>query len=491
MAMSRKQWYLKTKSIVLVMLFSLVVTTVYSNEADRIQPYSENPTYWQYKGKPVLLLGGTNQDNLFNHPNIGPDGLEAHLDLLVSVGGNYVRNTMSSRDRIDDRSIFFNDDNIYPFHLDDESGLYNLDQFNDAYWTRFSDFLKMTAERDIIVQIEIWDRWDYGPERMPNYVGFGWSKQPFNPKNNINYTTGQTGLDEEQWEGYAIFRTIPDLDDVPEVLAYQEAFVKKLLSISLRHVHVLYCISNETTSPEKWSAYWARFVRTQAEQAGIGVEVTEMWNHWDLTNSMHQRTFDHPDLYSFADTSQNNHQVEQAHWDNMLQARQRIANPPRPMNNVKIYGGEKHGGGLEEGTHKLWRNILAGCAASRFHRAGSQPGYYGAGLNEMAQAHLRSARLFTSAFDVFRVQPRNDLLSEREGNEAYCAAIPGREYALYFPKGGSVLLNMSDAEGEWVIKWLDILNCEWKAEETVQGGDPVAITAPGAGQWAAVLLSEN
>ena len=25
----------------------------------RIQPYSENPFYWQYKGEPVLLLGGT------------------------------------------------------------------------------------------------------------------------------------------------------------------------------------------------------------------------------------------------------------------------------------------------------------------------------------------------------------------------------------------------------------------------------------------------
>lgn len=33
--------------------------------ADRIQPYGGNPWYWQYGGKPVLLIGGTDDDNPF------------------------------------------------------------------------------------------------------------------------------------------------------------------------------------------------------------------------------------------------------------------------------------------------------------------------------------------------------------------------------------------------------------------------------------------
>ena len=32
---------------------------VLADDADRIQPYSKNPTYWQYQGQPVLLLGGS------------------------------------------------------------------------------------------------------------------------------------------------------------------------------------------------------------------------------------------------------------------------------------------------------------------------------------------------------------------------------------------------------------------------------------------------
>jgi hypothetical protein len=60
---------------------------------NQIKPWTENPRYWQYKGKPVLLLGATLNDNLFQN-----DNLESHLDSLRMSGGNYVRNTMSDRD---------------------------------------------------------------------------------------------------------------------------------------------------------------------------------------------------------------------------------------------------------------------------------------------------------------------------------------------------------------------------------------------------------
>ena len=41
-------------------------------EAERIQPWEEDARYWQYKGEPVLLMGVSDMDNLFNHPDIGP-----------------------------------------------------------------------------------------------------------------------------------------------------------------------------------------------------------------------------------------------------------------------------------------------------------------------------------------------------------------------------------------------------------------------------------
>jgi hypothetical protein len=63
-------------------------------EGNRIQPYADNPFYWQYKANPVLLLGGSDDDNLFQWTG---SKLPDQLELLKSVGGNYVRNTMSDR----------------------------------------------------------------------------------------------------------------------------------------------------------------------------------------------------------------------------------------------------------------------------------------------------------------------------------------------------------------------------------------------------------
>ena len=96
-------------------------------EKDRIQIYKENPRYWQYKGEPILLIGGSVEDNLFQIPN-----LKAHLELLKSVGGNYVRSTMSWVDEGD----------VPPFKK--VGDLYDLNQWNEEFWNRFRNFITWT-----------------------------------------------------------------------------------------------------------------------------------------------------------------------------------------------------------------------------------------------------------------------------------------------------------------------------------------------------------
>jgi hypothetical protein len=60
---------------------------------DRIRPYAKNLRYWQYKGEPVMLLGGSKTDHIFLI-----DNLKEHLNEIQEVGANYVRNTMSQRE---------------------------------------------------------------------------------------------------------------------------------------------------------------------------------------------------------------------------------------------------------------------------------------------------------------------------------------------------------------------------------------------------------
>ena len=42
------------------------------------------------------------------------------------------------------------------------------------------------------------------------------------------------------------------------------------------------------------------------------MQTTEMWDAWNLAHEMHKATFDHPEIYSFVDISQNNHPKGQA-----------------------------------------------------------------------------------------------------------------------------------------------------------------------------------
>jgi hypothetical protein len=144
------------------------------SETEAIRPWTDNPRYWQHKGRPTLLVGGSDDDNLFQWP---ADLLAPHLDALREVGGNYVRNTMSDRR---DRGF-----EVYPFaRLPDWR--YDLDAWNEEYWERFDTFLRLTAERHIIVQIEVWDRFDYSREH--------WTPHPYNPANNVTYTFEASGF---------------------------------------------------------------------------------------------------------------------------------------------------------------------------------------------------------------------------------------------------------------------------------------------------------
>lgn len=433
-----------------------------SVDKNRIQVYKENPQYWQHKSEPVLLLGGSVEDNLFQIPDI-----KEHLDLLQSVGGNYVRCTMSCRD----------EGNIWQFN--EVEGLYNLDQWNEEFWQRFNNFLRLTAERDIIVQIEVWATFDY--------YRLNWDINPFNPKNNVNYTFEQTNLPEvvdshpTQTENN-FFWSVPAENNQRIVLEYQEKFVDQILFYSLKFDHVLYCIDNETSVTPEWGKFWAEYIQAKANDAEVNVETTEMWDSHNLFHTQHQNTLDHPELYSFCDASQNNHQRGQKHWDNAQEFRAQL-NPVRPINSVKIYGSDQyHFGDDQDGLERFWRNVFGGMASARFHRPPS-----GLGLGPLACRHLKSMRMLTDNIRIFSCQPNNHLLSNRRENQAYALANIGKEVVVYFPESGTIDIDLSLFDADLTLQWLDINQSEWLNQMSVHGGKVVALTTPSQGHWAVLI----
>ncbi|MBN1676344.1 MAG: hypothetical protein JXR37_35195 [Kiritimatiellae bacterium] len=473
-----------------------------------IRVYARNPWYWEYGGEPVLLLGGSDADNIFQWAG-DPDRLTAHLDTLAGAGGNYIRNTMSSR-----AGAFPYDDTgmAYPFRkLAD--GRYDLDQPDEAYWRRLTFFLEETRKRGIVVQHELWDKWAV-------CGGDAWAVSPWNPANNVNYTlasaTFQKTPPEPKHHGcrtraeiaHAFFAAVPALNDDPVVLGYQNRYVARMLGITLPYDHVLYQLNNESEFPPEVSNYWAAFIHEQAAGARVYVcdsrrfhppsEVTPEFR--DASNPEHGNVWAHPELYPYTDISQNGGNEGEAHYRNLVWFRAQLADAPRPINHTKTYlftwpttgvsWKEKHGGSAQLGAERFWRTIFGGGASCRHHRHGPKAGCHewgGLGLTPAGQTQIRSMRMLTAELDIFRAEPRNDLLSAREENAAYAVAEPGRQYAVYFTGAGSrkVKIDLRAASGALVLKWLDIDRARWRGQEAVPGGETRELQAPDAGQWAA------
>jgi hypothetical protein len=491
------------KSFVLFLMllttgFAGIAFTSSGQDINSLKVYEENPMYWQYKGNPLLLIGGTVDDNLFQIEN-----LEEHLNLLESVGGNYVRCTMSSRDK----------GNVKPFVF--EKGFFNLNKPNPDYWGRIENLLKLSLERDIIVQIEIWATYDF-------YWGeSGWVQNPWNPALNNSYNQQESNLPAEinypaQQMNNPFFRTVPGLDNNSIVLAFQQKFVDKLMTVSLKYPNVLYCIDNETKTRPEWGRYWSAYIRKLAEETGRKIYVTQMWDNWDPTDGLVAGAVDqHPCLggwyaentnpemskwakplntindqesYQFVDISNNNAQRGEVHYNTALFVRNHVLfSAPRPVNNVKIYGGmlntlgqdgEYWTGFHKDGEERFWRNIFAGHASVRFHRP-----EHGLGLNHVAQHHIKSMRMLTGEMDFFRHKPANHLLVNREENEAYCLAIVGEEYVVYFTGKGEVELDVQ--AGKYEVKWLQIRTSQWSIPQ--QTDFPHILKAPSGDQWAVFI----
>jgi len=474
-----------------------------SRETNRIQPYSYNPAYWQYRGEHVLLVGGSSNDNLFQTENVVEE-----LDRLVEYGGNYVRNTMSSRD----------EGNEFPFYFDEEIQMYDLRHWNEVYWERFEAFLHATNEREIIVQIEIWATYDF--YSRPAHVLDGqtaWERNPFNPRNNINYTERNSGLYEQfrSTHGTLInpfFKTVLplpqpfDFEMTPVLLEYQQKFVDKVMSVSLDYDHVLYVIDNETNTDPKWPIYWSQYINKLAADRNKKIEVTEMWDTFDPTDGAFEgvnvqnpathfftrrasvsNTLYDPDHYSYLDISNHNFQTGEMHYKTGLYVWNEIQKSGiiRPVNNTKIYGADDIGWAThQEGAERFWRNIFSGAASVRFHRPP-----HGLGNRDIALQHIQSMRMFSKAIDITKVIPLNDLLSGRDENEAFCMAKPGHTYAIVFLNGGDLQLDISDLPGgEIMLRWLNVRESKWSDQVMNLTGDSLHLRTPeSTGFWVAVL----
>jgi hypothetical protein len=420
-----------------------------------------------------MLIGASVDDNLFQVPDLAD-----HLDQMQATGANYVRNTMSER----------------PVHgyevsaFEKQGDTYDLRQWNQEYWDRFSNLLKWSAERNIIVQIEIWATHDFFTEGI-------WGNNPWNPGNNVNYDFENTKLTKQAPQRadqfHPFFNSVPKALNDTVLLLWQQRFVDRILSHTLDYPNVLYCITNEIQHAQSkyWGWYWADYIHGKAEEKGRQVYVTEMYWAPDLEDDQHRLSLEKPGHYDFFESSQNSAVSGQENWDNLQFIREQLKDHPRPINAVKIYGksGEVTWPGSDgEAVDRFWRNLLGGCASSRFHR--NEHGKYGLGWSELSVHSIETAELFLEQVDPWNALPANELLIDRYPNEAYMMAEPGKTYAVYFPDGGSVSLDLSQYEHSFRLRWIHVAEGSIYTDSVIRGGGIIVLHPPDSQvKWLGIL----
>jgi hypothetical protein len=470
--------------------------------------------YWKYNGQRVLLLGGWNHghnpfidhDTENDEDNQGVSTVEQikdAMDELAAAGGNYLRCVLNPGMAAGIQGFDF---------CARSNKQYDLNTMTGSFWERLEMFISEAGKREMIVQIEVWDRFD-----LIDGSWRSWPKSPWNPKNNINYSTKESGLNTS----YRSFHEHPFLQGAPghpvyeraskerklqydRVRQYQEKFTDQLLSITLKYNNVLYCMNNETHEHPAWGQYWMKYIEFSAQEKGKNVLTTDMFD--DIYKAETSRgvkiVCENRDRYDYVDISQaNSRHRDEDHWNAVLWLSEKLdnTNPGYLLHMTKIYGNDLalngepwsrfQPGDSENAIEEWWRNLLAGVAGVRFHRPTA-----GIGLCDLSKNCIRATRKVETKVKLWDVNPRLDLLTDRESDEAYLGANPGNAYILYFTKTGqgSVGLNLDNyPDTTFTIHWVNVDTGNWGTVKPLSGGDNRTITRPDdAAHWVAVIVKE-
>ncbi len=468
--------------------------------------------YWKYNGQRVLLLGGWNHghnpfidhdtDNDKDKQGVStPAQIKQAMDELAAVGGNCLRCVLDPGMAA----------GIQGFSFCAKSGAqYDLNTMTGPFWARIEMFIAEAEKRDIIVQIELWDRFD-----LVDGSWGSWPVSPWNPKNNVNYTTASSGLATS----YGSFGTHPFLQGVPGhpeyesapesrkkqydlVRHFQDKFVDKLLSITLQYSNVLYCMNNETHINPAWGKYWMKFIKRKANSQGKNVLTTDMFDDVHRAESSHGLAYQlaHRNEYDYVDVSQaNSRHADEAHWDKVkwIADAARKMDQPYLLHMTKVYGNDlaldgKPWSGWKPGDsdnaiEEWWRNLLVGVAGVRFHRPTA-----GIGLCDESKNCISATRKVETRVKFWDVEPRLDLLTNRQSDEAYLAADPGSAYILYFTKNGSGSVGLK-LDGypntTFELRWVNVGTGNWGPTTAISGGSTVTVDRPdGSSHWVATIV---
>jgi hypothetical protein len=434
-----------------------------------------NPRYFcDDRGQAIYLTGShtwANVQELYVRGD-APFDNAAYLDMLVDHGHNFARlwqwlhpvATPWTTDEVRIAPLPYARPG--PGLAADGEPRFDLTVWNKAYFDRLRQRVIAAGERGIYVSVMFFEGWclkNIIPQSNP------WRYHPYNAANNVNGVHGDLDGD-----GLPEVFTL----EVAEVVAAQEALVRKVIDTLGDLDHVIWEILNEIPVGGRYL----------------------MW-HLHMIDTVHAyeatRPKQHPVGMTAEGGSEDNRLLfaSKAEWvapGNGPSEQYRV--DPPDMGGCKVVLADTdhmwgHGGSLDW----VWKNALRGNnplfmdswqpLPGRMNRPGNFPGNNGKNDRdypdwEPVRRNLGYARNYIRHLDLNHCEPHGELASS-----GYCLAWPGHDYLVFLPTGGAVDLDLVAVGGQYAGEWFQpetntIYPAPTPFGSVVNGGAVARLSAP-------------
>ena len=425
-----------------------------------ISLHPENPHYFQYWGKPlVLVTSGEHYGAVLNLDF----NYRKYLDTLRREGMNSTRTFVGACCK--PPGAFNITSNtlaplpgrfIAPWRRSKEPGYTNggnkfdLTKWNGAYFRRLKDFVGYAQQKDIIVEINLF---------CPFYEDAMWRLSPMNAANNIN------GVGD-------IARTnVYTLDQNGGLLAFQEELVRKMVKELRAFDNLYYEICNEPYFGGVTLEWQARIAQVIAETQQNSRRRHLISQNIANDKAKVEKPLEHISIYNFhyatpPVTVGMNYHLKKVIGDNETGFRG-TNNAPYRMEGWDFIVA---GGGL---YNNLDYSFVAGYEDGTFPYPTSQPG----GGNTELRRQLKF--LSDTIHDLDFIKMRPDAVKVQaelpQGATLRALAKPGEQYLIYVRTGigqkkggpelkksfgnGELSVDLNLPAGEYVAEWLDTKAC--------------------------------
>jgi len=423
-------------------------------DAAPIHLHPENSHYFEWRGKPTVLITSTEHYGAVLNPDfdftVYLNTLQAAgLNLTRTVNGDFLESTSAVLWRGGDQNPLAPREGRYlaPWARSSEPGYYfggnkfDLDRWDESYFRRLKDFVRSAGERGIVVEINaFYVLYDEGP------IKGSWVLHPLNARNNVN------AVGSIPWHRY---NTLDDLG----VVARQDALLRKTLEELNEFDNVYYEICDEPyfsgASPAETAAWQDHMIETfvAAEKALPRRHLIAV----NFANGSIRVEKPHPaiDVFNFHYCSPPD--AVPMNWD--------FAKP------IVFDESAGHGGHIAlDRRREAWAFLLSGGAGyDNLDPSFATDDPTGSGKVQQAdgrydcrdvRAQLGVLKKFIDSFDFVRIRPNQRLLRPWPHSPSelfYALEEPGKSYAVYFrgaDKPRRTKFSMDLPPGRWRAEWV-------------------------------------